>query len=130
MGEANHNPMSHQFKGEPPDAMVGALTKVAFVPNQAWVEKFGPVLEEAKAKGENSPPLPWTDADKDVVIGIAWDYVIPSRLMSKHPRVVIPAGEIRMPFVELKKLVKAKLDEQNDSYLSSLVKLPDEAKSD
>lgn len=130
MGEARRNPMSPQFQGEMPDAGITALTRVAFAPSAAFLERNRAVFEEAKAKGESPPPLPWTDADKDVVVGVAYQYIIPSRVSAQHPSVVIPATEVRIPLLELKRAVKAKLEEDGNTFLASQVKLPDEAKSD
>jgi hypothetical protein len=128
MGAHRNNPMASGYTGPRPEAIIGANAQAAVEPTEAWKEKNVPVIEAAKAAGvDKELVLHMDDADREVVIRVAVVYVIPLRtVMQKDwPHVTVPATELRIPLLDLKRMVKDALLKDNPA-LAELVKMPED----
>lgn len=124
MGEANGNPLSKQFKGKQPDFALAPMARLQISPTAAYVERHKETIDASKARGEAMVELPpLFDEDSEVVVAVAVQFVVPSRVLGRHPAVAIPVGEIRIPLTEVKKAAKEAFEKQGDEYLASQVKL-------
>ena len=128
MGAHRHNPMASGFRGPRPEAIIGAGAQAAVEPNDAWKEKNVPAIEAAKAAGlEKELVIGFDDADRDVVVRVMVHYVIPMVTVDQKnwPQVSIPATEVRIPLLQLKRMVKDALLKENPA-LAELVKMPED----
>lgn len=126
VGEANGNPLSPQFRGKLADFALQGLVRVVFTPSPEYLARHKETIEASRAAGEASVELPpLTDADNVVTIHVALQYVLPSRLTGAHPAVVVPAGVLSIPLVELKRAAKEAFAKLGDEYHASLVKIGD-----
>jgi hypothetical protein len=130
MGDHRHNPFSKDYLGKLPEAVIGCSSQATVEPTEEWIATSQVAITAAKEAGtDGSLRLDLQDKDRDVVIRTIAVYCIPMKTLEQNqwPKVTVPAGEIRIPLLQLKKLVKDALSKDNPG-LADMVKLEDEPK--
>jgi hypothetical protein len=97
--------------GPLPEAIIGGRAQASVEPSEEWMKVNLPIIEAAKAKGED-PGLTFEDKDREVLVQVNVLYTIPSALLPREQwtSVQVPAGEVRIPMVQLRELVAGALD--------------------